>query len=247
MAAQDAEARSSQIVSLGPQMQGRVDAVDNGHVLGWAWHTEQPTERLTVEAVYDGRLVAKAVADRARVDLRRNGIGDGSYAFDLQIDPALADLTQRLVVRAIAPSGEVLNLRIPSQDERAAEAAVAVPLARVLERMELLIAAQRQTQLGQRDTSGARKDLTERIDALSGEGGEIDAAVAKVAGAQTDIAERVATIEIFLSRFDSTLAGFDLRLQELKSSSRSDTRPLFVLLAAMLGFAAGAAVTFFVG
>jgi hypothetical protein len=229
----------------GPKMQGRVDAVENGHILGWAWHSDKPTERLSVEAVYDGRVIAKAVADRARVDLRRNGIGDGSYAFDLQIDPDLPELTQRLTVRAVAASGELTTLRVPSQDERAAEAAVAVPLARVLERLELLIAAQRQTQLGQRETGGAMKELTTRIDALSGDGGEIDQAVARVAGAQSDIAERVDAIEVFLARFDMTLAGFDQRLGELKTVGNADARPLVIILSVLAGFIAGAALLLF--
>ncbi|WEK03639.1 MAG: hypothetical protein P0Y65_15785 [Candidatus Devosia phytovorans] len=220
------------------RMQGRVDAIDAGHVFGWAWHAERPTERLTIEAIYDGRVIATATADRARVDLRRNGIGDGSYAFDIQVDDNLPDLLQRLSIRAVASDAEAITLRIPSSDERAAEAAVAVPLARVLERMELLIAAQRQTQFGQRE-------MTTRIDALAGEEGQIGLAVSQVASAQSDLATRVTSLEVFLSRFDVTLGGFDRSLKTLQKVGSSEVKPLVIMLATMLGFVTGAVLVMF--
>ncbi|WP_375449412.1 hypothetical protein [uncultured Devosia sp.] len=238
--------RSDQAISVGPRMQGRVDAIDGGHVFGWAWHADAPSERLNIEASYDGKVIAKAIADRARVDLRRNGIGDGSYAFDLHVDGKLDGLQERLTIRAITATGEAIVLRIPSSDERAAEAAVAVPLSRVLERLDLLVAAQRQLQLGQRDTGGTMKTLAERIDALCAEGGAIETAVARVSGAQNEVAERVGSIEIFLSRFDGTLAGFDKRLAALQKVGSSEVKPLIIMLATMLGFVGGAVLVLFI-
>lgn len=222
------------------RIQGRVDAVDGAHVFGWAWHADNPSERLKIEAVLQGKVVATAVADRARVDLRRNGIGDGSYAFNLELSADVAGNARSLEVRAIAASGEATTLRIPSNDERAAEAAVAVPLARVLERLDLLVAAQRQLQFGQRDTGKAMKGMTERLDGLTEEGGTLENAVAGVSRSQTDVAERVAAIEVFLARFDKTLAGFDGRLKALQQVGGNETRALVVMLAMMAGFILGA-------
>lgn len=227
----------------GDRIQGRVDAIDKGHIFGWAWHADRPTERLTVEAVHDGRVVARVIADRTRVDLRRNGIGDGSFAFDLQVDNAI-DLEQ-VIIRAVAGTGESQVLRIPSTDERAAEAAVAVPIARVLERLEFLLVAQRQLQLAQRDTSTAMVALTERIDALAGKDGAIQAAVTHVSGAHDEVAERVTSIEVFLSRFDTTLAGFDQRLRVLQKVGSSEVKPLVIMLATLVGFVGGALLLFF--
>lgn len=242
------EATQTPVPAIAPEpqrMQGRVDAIDAGHVFGWAWHAERPTERLTIEAVYDGKVIAKVEANRARVDLRRNGIGDGSYAFDLQVDGKLPDLIRKLSIRAVTVDGESLLLRIPSPDERAAEAAVAVPLARVLERIELLIAAQRQTQLGQRDTGTGMRELTERIDALAGKEGQLGLAIAQVSTAQADLAQRVSSLEVFLSRFDTTLGGFDRSLKTLQKVGTSEVKPLVIILAMMCGFVGGAVLVMF--
>ena len=228
------------------RLQGRVDAIEGGRILGWAWHADHPTERLTIEALHDGKLIAKVSADRPRIDLRRNGIGDGAYAFDFQIDGTLPELRQKLTVQAITTGGEVLPLRVPSPDERAAEAAVAIPLARVLERIELLIAAQRQTQLGQRDTGVSMRDMAQRIDALSGEEGQIVKGVGQVAAAQADLAERVSAIEVFLTRFDVTLGAFDGRLRELQKVGRSDAKPLLIVAGTLIGVIAGAVLTLLV-
>jgi hypothetical protein len=245
MSTADNQAERDATLPAVQRIQGRVDAVDNGHVFGWAWHADKPTERLLIEAVYDGKVVASVTADRARVDLRRNGIGDGSYAFDLQVDAGLESLAERLIIRAVAASGETSVLRVPSTDERAAEAAVAVPIARVLERLELLLAAQRQLHLGQRETGTAMTTLTERIDALAGKDGAIEAAVTHVASAQSDVGERVASIEIFLSRFDTTLAGFDKRLQALQKVGANEVKPMIIMLAMLAGFVAGALLVLF--
>lgn len=232
--------------ATGSRMQGRVDAIDNGHVFGWAWHADLPNERLRIEACYDGKVVATAIADRARVDLRRNSIGDGSYAFDLQVDAGLDDLAERLTIRAITAAHEAMVLRIPSTGERAAEAAVAVPLARVLERLDLLVAAQRHLQFGQRETGTTITALLERIDDLVAAGGPIEGAVARIAGTQQEVEERVGAIEIFLSRFDGTLAGFDKRLTALHKVGSSEVKPLVIMLATMLGFVTGAVLVLFV-
>lgn len=229
-------------VSLTPsqRIQGRVDAIDGAQVFGWAWHADKPAERLTIEAVVDGKVIATAVADRARIDLRRNGIGDGCYAFNIELEAEAAGNAHALELRAVAASGEATTLRIPSNDERAAEAAVAVPLARVLERLDLLVAAQRQLHIGQRDTGLAMKTMTERLDGLCAEGGMLEKAVADVSQSQNDVAERVGSIEVFLARFDQTLAGFDGRLKALQQVGGNETRALVVMLAMMAGFVLGA-------
>jgi len=224
------------------RIQGRVDAVDGTHVLGWAWHADAPGEHLTVEALLNGKVVASAVADRPRVDLRRNGIGDGSHAFAMELDPLAVADAGRLELCAVASSGEKMVLRIPSNDERAAEAAVAVPLARVLEKLDILVAAQRQLHLGQRDTGSAMKHTTERLDQLCAEGGMLEKAVAEVSQSQADLAGRVTAIEIFLARFDETLGSFDGRLKALQQVGGNETRAIVVMLAMMAGFVLGAAL-----
>lgn len=220
-------------------LKGRVDAVDGVHVFGWAWRPDAPTERLTIEAVLDGRVVAKVTADLARVDLRRNGIGDGSYAFNLELPKLIEKMVHRVEIRAVATDGAKIVLRIPTSDERAVEAAVAAPMMRVIERLDLLIAAQRQLQVGHHRSSEA---MTERLDKLCAEGGLLETAVADVSRSQTDVVDRTAAIEIFLARFDETLAGFDKRLEKLQTAAGQDNRAMTVMLATMGGFVLGTAV-----
>lgn len=227
------------------RIHGRVDAIDNGHVFGWAWHSGKPTERLRVDALVDGVLVGSVVADRPRVDLRRNGIGDGSYAFDLQLPGGAPDPSSAFELRAVASDGEMQALRIPSDGERAAEAAVAVPLSRVLERLDILIAAQRQLLLSQRDASAKTTTLAERVDSLTANGGLIEASVAAVTAAQTDVTERISAFEVFLARLDGTLASFDQRLTALQKIGSHEVKPLVIILATIAGFVVGAVVTGF--
>ena len=176
------------------------------------------------------------VSDQA---LRRNGIGDGSYAFDLQLDADIANKTDLLELRAVSKSGETSVLRVPSSDERAAEAAVAVPLSRVLERLDMVLAIQRQVLIGQRDTMAASKTLTERVGSLSAEGGAIDTAVTQIARSQADLEQRVGSIEVFLTRFDTTLAGFDKRVTALHAVGKHEIKPLVIILSTILGFVSG--------
>jgi hypothetical protein len=226
-------------------IRGRVDAVNEGRVQGWAWHPDHTAERLRIEVVQGGAVIATTLADQARIDLRRNGVGDGSHAFDFRIDAAIA-IDDTISFRAVAANGESAPLRLASVDERAAEAAVSVPLDRVLERLDLLLAFQKQLTIGQRDTLAGTRALTERVGTLSAEGGAIDTAVDRVGQSQADLVQRVASIEVFLARFDTTLGGFDKRMAQLQTVGRSEVKPLVIMLATILGFVAGALLMAFV-
>lgn len=239
---QAADAAGKQLVQL---ISGRVDAIVDRRVLGWAWHPGHPGERLHIECHLDGRKVTSIVADQTRIDLKRNGIGDGSHAFDFELAADLRANIERLEFTALASSGESMVLRVASTDERAAEAAIAVPLSRVLERLDLLLSVSRQIVLGQRETFTSTKSLTERVGKLSSEGGTIETAISQVAESQGDVGSRVTAIEIFLKRFDTTLAGFDQRLTALQAIGKHEVKPLVIILATILGFVAGAVLTAF--
>ena len=226
-------------------IRGRVDAVNEGRVQGWAWHPDRPGERLRIEIVQAGAVIATAIADQARIDLRRNGVGDGSHAFDFRIDASIP-INDSIGFRAVAADGQSAPLRLASVDERAAEAAVSVPLDRVLERLDLLLAFQKQLTIGQRDTLAGTRALTERVGTLSAEGGSIDTAVERVSQSQADLVQRVASIEVFLARFDTTLGGFDKRMAQLQTVGRSEVKPLVIMLATILGFVAGVVLMAFV-
>src|SRR5262245_31681694 len=112
-------------------MNGRVDAIDGGRLFGWAFDPMAPDRRLTIRVLLDGKVIAEAVADINRPDLRRNGIGDGKHAFEIALPDPAQSRTSDLVVVALNENGAEQALRVPKPDEQAAEALIAAPLTRV--------------------------------------------------------------------------------------------------------------------
>ena len=84
------------------QIQGRLDAIEGRRLFGWVWDRAYPSERLLVRILLEGRMVVSATADLPRVDLRRNGIGDGGHAFEVELPEALAGVTASLTVVAVS-------------------------------------------------------------------------------------------------------------------------------------------------
>jgi hypothetical protein len=70
---------------------GRLEAVLDGRVIGWAWCPGEPAERLAVTIVVDDLPVATCVADGERASLAAAGIGDGVHAFGAELPSTLAD------------------------------------------------------------------------------------------------------------------------------------------------------------
>ncbi len=231
-----------------PQIQGRVDAIENDRIYGWVWDAANTGDRLAVQVLVDGRRVATVVADRPRIDLRRNGIGDGAYSFDIPLPPEARASPDGVTVVAVSPSdGSQTVLRRPTADERAAEAAIATPMARVMEKLDWLVAAQRQIAVGQRDATVVLRDTASRLDRLASTEGELGEALSLLRGGQKELTSRVEALEVFLVRFDATLKSFDERLVALDSRNRSSVGPHFLLLAALLGFVGGMLIAVITG
>ncbi|MEO1110717.1 MAG: hypothetical protein AAFY05_00235 [Pseudomonadota bacterium] len=223
-----------------PKIQGRVDAFEDGRLLGWAWDAANPEDRMTIHVLHDGERMMSKLADTKRIDLQRNGIGDGAYAFDLQLPQAAASAPEGLSVIAESPrDGAQTKLPRPSAEERAAEAAIALPLSIVMKKLDRVIAIQGQSALGQRDATKLLKETTSRIDTLASTEGELGEALAILKSGQGDLAQRVKELEVFLLRFDSTLKGFDERLTALADRSRNGLKVHMLLLAILLGFVGG--------
>lgn len=217
------------------RLNGRVDALDGNRLHGWIWDEARPEERLTVKLLRDGAPVQEATADQARIDLRRNGIGDGKHAFAMELDDAVAAARDHLTIVGVSPStGAELELRLPPPAELAAEAAIAVPLARFFDRVEALIALNRRTQI-------AQKELGEKLDQIALRLNE-DRAPARDTEAEAvredHITRRLAELDIFQLRFDATLASFDERLVTIRKEARAPLRQVTVILGFLSGLAA---------
>jgi len=225
------------------QLQGRVDAVEGRRLYGWVWNRARPTERLLIRITLNGASIASTTADMPRVDLRRNGIGDGGHAFEVELPDSVGQDTADLAVAAIAPStGEELVLQAPSQDERAAEAAINAPLNRVFDRLDLLIEAQRRSQVLQREAVESLRGTSAQIGEIVGEENGIAAALDAVRANQSDLAKKISDIEVFHMRFDRVLADFGKQIDDLGSSVDRPMKRAVTLLMAFGGISAVSAI-----
>ena len=100
---------------------GRVDAIDQGRVFGWAFDPAEPQRRVAIRVILDGKTIAEAAADRDRPDLLRNGIGDGKHAFEIALPEPAASRASDLVVVAVNGLDNEQALRVPRPDEQAAK------------------------------------------------------------------------------------------------------------------------------
>lgn len=76
---------------------GRIDAVKDGLIQGWAWIPSAPHTRVQVEVELDYQPVGTVTADLARPSLAAAGIGDGSYGFRFPLPVEHAELGTRVL------------------------------------------------------------------------------------------------------------------------------------------------------
>ncbi|MBD9625249.1 hypothetical protein IB279_20145 [Ensifer sp. ENS06] len=221
-------------------LKGRVDAIDQGRVFGWAFDPENPEKRLAIRVLLDGKVIAEALADRNRPDLKRNGIGDGNHAFEIALPEMASARSGELVVLAATGKGGELPLRVPKPDEQAAEALIAAPLAKVLDKLDVLMAAQRQLQVSQRSALRSKVD-----DGDEAESPGLAAISDDVANLRGEITQRLTDLDVHLMRLDGVIAGMEKSLNALKQRSNGDLKPAFLLLFVLAGFAAGAILSVF--
>ena len=178
------------------QIEGRLDAVENNKVFGWAWDRARPGERAVVELRCGGAVLASVTADRERSDLLANGIGDGVHAFEAELEAPPAGPVEAYIR---LPDGSFTPLSRRSEVEIAAESAIAPGLRRLLDALEGLGERQRDLMAGQmaiarmlranaQGQAAAAPVDTEKAEALLGQ-----------------ISDRLDVFETFLMRFDERL------------------------------------------
>jgi glycosyltransferase involved in cell wall biosynthesis len=67
-------------------VEGHVDSLTSRGASGWAWMPSAPNLAVPIEAVLDGKVIGRAVADRMRKDVAASGRGSGRYGFRLVFD-----------------------------------------------------------------------------------------------------------------------------------------------------------------
>tara|TARA_R110000868_G_scaffold92100_4_gene255423 strand:- start:170175 stop:170969 length:795 start_codon:yes stop_codon:yes gene_type:complete len=226
-----------------PTIEGRVDAIDRQRLFGWVWCPERPDARIDVLVRLNGHTLLRVKAEDERVDLRRNGIGDGAHAFEAELPEAALVTVENITVFAITPeTGDQIELRIPSQSEQHAQSAITAPLGKILDRLDRLLAAQHILQNGQREAAKRLVDASKRMDVLASADDGIEAGVKLVRTGQDELTRRVEELEVFLVRFDKSLGGFDERLSVLTERHRNDLKTPLLALSFLIGVAAGISV-----
>lgn len=74
------------ILSKSSGIQINIDVVNERYITGWAWNRANPENRLVVACDLEGGDRRETLANKYRVDLKQAGIGDGRYAFELDLD-----------------------------------------------------------------------------------------------------------------------------------------------------------------
>jgi hypothetical protein len=104
MSAQSPVASSPPAADRLPRYEGRLQAVANGHVLGWCRQPDAPQERVQIAIAVDGTVVAEGLAEVSRPDLAE--YGDGAYGFLIALPTSLQAPGHHRVL-ALAGPGQV--------------------------------------------------------------------------------------------------------------------------------------------
>jgi SAM-dependent methyltransferase len=80
--------------------EGRIEAVSDGHLIGWAADLGEPGRHLSIDVFVDNKLVRKVVANLPRADLARIGVGGGDHGFRVELPRHVLDGQRHYVAAA---------------------------------------------------------------------------------------------------------------------------------------------------
>lgn len=224
----DAAERSSRRPA---EIRGLVDNATPDRLFGWAWNPASPDERLAIELRLGDAPVASTIADVARPDLEKAGIGDGMHAFVLPLKPDWIRRRDELSVVARAADGTeaVIPVRVRRPPGAGEGGAAATALQRAV---EALAASHRRAQ-EQLEAVVARLPAVAERDALDA-----------LMRTQESLNERLDTLAVWLARLDERLAALPA-VEGEGTAAPARRRRLDVwqvVLAALLGAVAAGAL-----
>jgi hypothetical protein len=174
-------------------VRGLVDNATADRLYGWAWDAAHPGYRVKVELRLAGEVVATTVADIARPDLAKHGVGDGCHAFEFTLlrkwFKQLRDLS------AVAYGKDGSEFPVPVHARQQDEMLVPAQASAQLQSMADALLAEHQ---------GVRKE----IEALRQRSAQLPdiATVEAIAKAGHDLQRRLDSLELWLTRLDGKLA-----------------------------------------
>ena len=96
---------------VSPPVEGRVNIVKDGCIKGWAWCPGRPGERVEIEVLVEGMVVAHGRAEQQRPTLRDAGVGNGAHGFEIDLPPGLAVPGRRSIELRATATGEHLRVQ----------------------------------------------------------------------------------------------------------------------------------------
>jgi hypothetical protein len=218
---------SAKIEALRPDhsaITGYVDELREDRVWGWAWDRRSPSLRVEIQVWIGDNPVATALADRARADLKANGVGDGQHAFEIALPEATAETVSLPIrVMAKAPGGELIELeRRPPPSAEAASQPIDAALRRIFDELEHVRLAQRALGKAAHATLGDLRKLSSS---------EARSQANLEAAADASVAERLAAIESVLMRVDASLADLAHELETAARPAESARMPYWLYAA----------------
>lgn len=171
-------------------IRGLVDNATPDRLYGWAWNASAAGERVAIEARLAGSMVHATLADLARPDLAKAGVGDGCHAFEIPLEAEWIRRRSELAIVARAADGT--ELPIPVRIRRAAAEGDDATLTRAV---EALVAGQRRL----------HEDLRAMAARLPAPGGR--EALDDLARSHRDLQERLEVLALWLTRLDERLAA----------------------------------------
>lgn len=94
--------------AMAGEIQGRLDGFSGEVVTGWAYDPANPLSRVTVELVWENRVISRAVANVRRADLQDKGLGDGACGFAVRVPVAVLRTSRAALLLRVAGSAAVL-------------------------------------------------------------------------------------------------------------------------------------------
>jgi glycosyltransferase involved in cell wall biosynthesis len=89
-------------------IRGSLDGPIYGTARGWAFDSDNPNARISVEVSVDGKVFETVVANIYREDLEKAGMGDGAHSFSTTLPPDYMDGKMHVVSARVSGADTVL-------------------------------------------------------------------------------------------------------------------------------------------
>ena len=212
-------------------VRGLIDNATADRLYGWAWDAAHPGYRVKVELRLAGEVVATTMADYARPDLAKHGIGDGCHAFEFPLLRQWFRQLRDLSAVAYGKDGSEFLVPVHARNQE-----------------DMLVPAQATAQLKNAaealmvEHQGVRREI-EELRQRSAQLPDVTA-VESIAKAGQELQRRLDALELWITRLDGRLAELATP-QAPKDRGRIDIWQAVLFGLLLVALTAAAAVVYF--